>query len=98
MFLTDIFNLLEEQTNIYYQQHLDIQAGLSRRLPDFTLLDMMTFVALALQMGNERHTMNHELWSRLRQIHTPFYGETMTLEIILHITAFSAFCRQFTET
>ena len=30
MFFTEIFHLLVEQTNIYYQQHLDGQAGPSR--------------------------------------------------------------------
>jgi len=50
LFLTEIFHLLVEQTNVYHQQHLDSQAGPSRRLPDITLLDMMTFVAFALQM------------------------------------------------
>jgi hypothetical protein len=43
LFFTHIFQLLVEQTNLYYQQHLDRQAGPSRRLPD-----MMTFTALAL--------------------------------------------------
>jgi hypothetical protein len=53
LFFTEIFHLLVEQTNIYYQQHLDRQAGPSHRLPDITLPDMMSFVALALQMGHE---------------------------------------------
>jgi hypothetical protein len=34
LFFTDIFLLLVEQTNLYYQQHLDRQAGPSRQLPD----------------------------------------------------------------
>jgi len=51
-FFTEIFHLLLEQTNVYYQQHLDRQARPSRRLPDITLPDMMTFIALALQMGH----------------------------------------------
>jgi len=49
MFFTEIFHLLVEQTNVNYQQ----QARPSRSL---TLPDMTTFVALALQMGHERHT------------------------------------------
>ena len=53
MFFTEIFHLLDEQTNMYYQQHLDRQAGPSCRLPDITLPDMMTFIALALEMGHE---------------------------------------------
>ena len=51
MFFTEIFHLLVEQTNLY-QQHLDRQAGPSRRLPDITLPDIMTFTALALHMGH----------------------------------------------
>ena len=42
LFFTEIFHLLVEQTNVYYQQHLDRQARPSRRLPDITLPDMMT--------------------------------------------------------
>jgi len=53
MFFTQIFHLLVEQTNVYYQQHLDRQAGSSHRLSDITLPDMMTFIALALQIGHE---------------------------------------------
>jgi hypothetical protein len=51
-FFAEIFQLLVEQSNLYYQQHLDRQAGPSRRLPDITLPDIMTFTALALQMGH----------------------------------------------
>ena len=46
LFFTEIFHLLVEQTNVYYQQHR--QAGPTRRLPDITLLDIMNFIALAL--------------------------------------------------
>jgi hypothetical protein len=34
----------------------DRQAGPSHRLPDITLPDMMTVIALALQIGHERQT------------------------------------------
>jgi hypothetical protein len=49
VFPTQIFQLLVEQMNLYYQQHLHRQAGPSRQLPDIMLLNMMTFIALALQ-------------------------------------------------
>jgi len=67
LFFTEIFLLLVEQTNLYYQQHLDRQAGPSRRLPD-----IMTFTALALQMGQIVKDTLHDYWSRLKQMHTPF--------------------------
>ena len=71
MFFTEIFYLLVEQTNVYYQQHLDRQAAPSRQLPDITLPDMLTFIALALQMGHELKDTLHDYWSRLRQLHNP---------------------------
>jgi len=58
--------MLVEQTNVYYQQHLDRQAGPSRWLPGITLPDMMTFVALALQMRHELKEILHDYWSRLK--------------------------------
>jgi len=91
LFFTEIFHLLVEQTNVYYQQHLDRQAGPSRQLPDITLPDMMTFVALALQMGHELKDTLHDYWSRLRQLHNLFYGETMARDRFLHIPRFLHF-------
>ena len=86
-----IFHLLLEQTNVYYQQHLDRQAGPSRRLPDITLPDMMTFIALALQMGHKLKETLRDYWSRLRQLHNPFYGKTMTRDRFSHILCFLHF-------
>jgi len=77
-FFTEIFLLLVEQTNLYYQQHLDRQTGPSCRLPDITLPDIMTFTALALQMGDIVKDTLHDYWTRLKQMHTPFYSKTMT--------------------
>ena len=80
-----------EQTYIYYQQHLDRQAGPSCRLPDITLLEMMTFVALALQMGHALKGTLHDCWSRLKQLDTPVNGETKTQDRFLHILRFLHF-------
>ena len=91
VFLTEIFYLLVEQSNVYYKQHLDGQAGPSRRLPDITLPDRMTFVALALQMGHALKETLHDYWSGLRQIHHSFYGDTMTGDSLLHLLRFLHF-------
>ena len=85
LFFTEIFYLLVEQTNVYYQQHLDRQAGPSHWLPDITLPDLMTFITLPLQMGHELKDRLHDYWSRLRQLHSPLYGETMIRDRFLHI-------------
>ena len=91
MFFTEIFHLLVEQINVYYQQHLDRQARPICRLPDIMLSDMMTFVALALQMGHELKDTLHDFWLRLRQLHNPFYGKTMARDRFLHILHFLHF-------
>jgi len=91
LLFTEIFHLQVEQTNICYQQHLDRQAGPSRQLPDITVPEMMTFVALALQMGHELKDTLHDYWSRLRQLHNLFYGETMARDRFLHILRFLHF-------
>jgi len=38
VFFTEIFSLLVEQTNLYFQQHLNRQAAPIRRLPDIMTL------------------------------------------------------------
>jgi len=78
LFFTEIFCVMVEQINVYYQQHLDGQDSPCRQLPDITLPDMKTFVALALHMGHSLKDTLHDYWLRLRQLHTPFYGKTMT--------------------
>jgi len=55
------------------------------------LPDMMTFAALALQMGHELKDTIHDYWLRLRQLHNPFYSETMTRDRFLHILRFLHF-------
>ena len=89
-FFREIFYLLVEHTNVYYQQHVDGQAGPSRQLPDIKLPDM-TFVALALQRGHELKDTLHDYWSRLKQLHTLFYGETITQDRFLYILHFLHF-------
>jgi hypothetical protein len=91
LFFAHIFYLLVEQMNLYYQRHLDKQAGHSRQLPDIMMPDMMTFIALALQMGHDLKDILCDYWSRLRQLHTPFYRETMTRDRFLHILRFLYF-------
>jgi len=91
MFFTEIFHLLVEQTNVHYQQHLDRQARPSHRLLDMMLPDIMTFIALALQMGHELKDTLHDYWLKLRQLYTPFNGETMTCDRFLPILCFLHF-------
>jgi len=60
LFFTEIFHLLVEQTNLYYQQRLGGKAGPVRQLPDITLSCTMTFIVVALQMGHEFKDTLHD--------------------------------------
>jgi len=60
-------------------------------VPDITLPDIITFTALALQMGHDVKDTLHDYWSRLKQLHTPFYCETMTRDRFLHTLRFLHF-------
>jgi hypothetical protein len=51
----------------------------------------MTFIALALQMEHIVKDTLHDYWSRHKQMHTPFYGETMTRDRSLHRLRFLHF-------
>ena len=97
MFSKEIFHLLVEQTEVLYQQHLDGKAGSSRQLPDTTLPDMMTYIALALHMGHTLKDTLHDYWFRQTATHAVLWWDHDMRQIFTHI-AFSAFCRQFTET
>jgi hypothetical protein len=66
LFFAQIFHLLVDEMNLYYQQHLDKQAGPSHRLPDIMMPDMMTIIALALHMGRDLKDTLHDYWSQLK--------------------------------
>ena len=42
-------------------------------------------------MGHIVKQTLHDYWSRIKQMHTPFYGETMTRDRFLHILRFLHF-------
>ena len=84
--LTDIFQLLVEQTNFYYQKHLSKQAA-PRSLPDITLLDKITVLYLIVQMRHVLQLKLQDRWSRLEQFHTSSYDNTAT-QILAHTALF----------
>ena len=46
---------------------------------------MMTFIALAPQLGDVLKDTLHDYWSSLTQTRTPIFGETMARDKFLHI-------------
>jgi len=51
----------------------------------------MKFTALALQMEHIVKDTLHDYWSRHKQMHTPFYGDTMTRDRFLNVLQFLHF-------
>jgi hypothetical protein len=51
----------------------------------------MTFITLAVLMGHDLRDALHDYWSGFRQLHTPFYGETMADDRFLRILCFLHF-------
>jgi hypothetical protein len=49
------------------------------------LPDIMTFFALAVQVGRDVIDALHGYWSGLGQLHIPLYGETMACDRFLYI-------------
>jgi hypothetical protein len=80
-----------EQTTVYNQKHINTQDEPSGRLPDITLPDMMNFVSVALKMGHTMKDTLHDCWSRLKQLHSPFYGVAMMWNRFLHTLLFPNF-------
>jgi len=59
-FFLEIIQLLVVETNRYYHQYLDSLTDRQSPLPDVTLKEMYSFLALILQMGHDiRDTLKH---------------------------------------
>ena len=95
VFLTESFELLVKQANLYYQKQLSKQAA-PHSLPDITLLDKITVLYLVVQMRYVLQDKLQDCWYRLEQFHTTFCDNTATQ--ILAYTAIFFFCILGTNT
>jgi hypothetical protein len=88
LFFAEIITLLVVETNRYYLQNSDDRPSPQREV---TEAEMFAFLALTLQMG---HTIQHRLrnyWTKVEQLHFPFYGQTMARARYFHILRFLHF-------
>ncbi|PNF22859.1 hypothetical protein B7P43_G16576, partial [Cryptotermes secundus] len=97
LYFAEIFHLLVEETNRYYQQHVDRrQDGPSPR-PDVTESEMFLFLEIIIKMGHDIGERLTDYWPNLKQFATPFYSETMKRDRFLHILRFLHFAHNSTE-
>jgi len=77
LFFAENITLLVVETNRYYRQFVDnFEDGPSPQR-EVKGAEMFSFLALTLRMG---HTVQDRLevyWTKMEQLRTPFYGQTM---------------------
>ena len=77
LFFVEIITLLVVGTNHYYHQFLDnFEDGTSPQR-EVTEAEMFAFLALTLQMGHTIQDRLEDYWTKMEQLCTPFYGQTM---------------------
>jgi hypothetical protein len=67
--------LLMVDTHRYYHQYLDSLDDGWTPLPDVTLKEMYSFLALILQMGHDMSDTLKAYWTTIEQFSSPFFGK-----------------------
>ena len=87
----EIVTLLVVDTNHYYHQFSDnFEDGPSPQC-DVTEGEMFAFLALTLQMGHTVQDRLEDYSTKMEQLCTPFYGQTMARARYCHILRFLHF-------
>ena len=91
LFFTEMITLLVVETYRYYHQFLDnTDDGLSPQR-EVTEAEMFSFLALTLQMGHTFQDRLEDYSTKMEQLHTTFYGQTMACARYCHILRFLHF-------
>jgi len=91
LYFAEIVTLLVVETNRYYHQFLDnFEDGPSPRR-DVTEAEMFLFLALTLQMGHTVQDRLEDYWTKMEQLHIPFYGQTLAHARYCHVLCFLQF-------
>ena len=70
--------MLIVETNRYYHQFLENSDNGSSPEREVTEVEMFAFLALMLQMGLTIQGRLEDYWTKMEQLRTPFYGQTMS--------------------
>ena len=91
LFFTEIITLLVVEMNRYYHQFLDNSDDRPSPQCEVTEAKMFAFLALKLQMGHTVQDRLEDYWTKMEQLCTPFYGQTMARARFCHILRFLHF-------
>jgi len=76
------------ETNRYFLENSDNGHSPKREV---TEAEMFVFLALTLQMGHKVQGRLEENWTKMKQLHAPFYGQAMACARYYHILRFLHF-------
>jgi len=91
LFFAEIITLLVVETNRYYQQYLDNSDEGPSPQHEVTEAEMFVFLAMTLQMGHTVQDKLEDYWTKMVQLSTPFYPQTMARARYCHILRFLHF-------
>jgi len=91
LFFVEIITLLVVETNCYYHQFLENSDNGPSPESEVTQEEMFVFLALRLQMGHTVQGRLEDYWTKMEQLCTPFYGQTMACARYHHILCFLRF-------
>jgi len=91
LFFLEIITLLVVETNRYYRQFLEKFDDGPSPEHEVTETEMFAFLALTLQMGHTVQGRLEDYWTKMEQLRTPFYGQTMAHARYYHILRFLHF-------
>jgi len=91
LFFMEIITLLVVETNRYYHQFLENSDNGHSPEREVTEAEMFVFLALTLQMGHTVQGRLEDYWTKMEQLRTPFYGQTMARARFCHILRFLHF-------
>jgi len=83
--------LLVVATNCYYRQFLEKYDDKPSPECEVTEAEMFAFLALTLQRGHTVEGRLEDYWTKMEQLHTPFYGQTMARARYYHTLRFLHF-------
>jgi len=91
LFFAEIITLLVVEMNRYYRQFLENSD--ERHSPEREVIEakMLAFLAPTLQMGHTVQGRLEDYWTKIEQLRTPFYGQTMARARYYHILHFLHF-------
>jgi len=91
LFFMEFITLLVVETNRYYHQFLENSDDRHSPEREVTEAEMFAFLALTLQMGHTVQGRLEDYWTKMEQLRTPFYGQTMARARYYHILRFLHF-------